>query len=437
MDEPLPSVVSVKQTKKNKKIKNNKKIQPILDTNMFTHEQFHDESSASASESDLTGEEDEEEEYHNKKAKKNKEKSKLMKKIKTPKEMKSPEKKNKSNTPTRMNHIEPPSPSDYDEESVIGNNTIIRQATYTDFTDPKNRESMSDNPKIKALILALEQQGMINQHSPKETVNVLESAHKVIERQRSKIQALNTPCLDYYCEQLCWSTQFAFSISSLVLLILYATHNHPAGFVNTFFVQSIAAVAYFVKASHAGEVVIAGTHIPFVRYVDWITTTPLMLYELCHIAHAPVYAIVMIIGCDLMTLSLGITAAVIDQKKHLKVKYTLFLVAVGFYIMMVCTLIMDVAKPLHDKYSSHRLLAGSDDYGDDDGHDNSAVVKLFNDLEVLTIVSWSFYPFAVLLGRAHFGIITQSVEDGFICILDIISKIGMEGIIIAYVVNHH
>jgi bacteriorhodopsin len=344
-----------------------------------------------------------------------------------------------SNFPVHMNNIEPDSPIYCDEESVMGNNTIIRQATNTYFTDPNNKLN-SDNPNLKALILALEQQGMINQ-SPKENVNVLESAHKVIERQRSKVQALHTPCLDYYCEQLCWLTQFAFTISSLVLLILYATHNHPAGFVNTFFVQSIAAVAYFVKASHAGEVVISGTHIPFVRYVDWITTTPLMLYELCHIAHAPVYAIVMIIGCDLMTLSLGITSAVIDQKKHLKVKYTLFLVAVGFYIMMVCTLIMDVSKPLHEGSSHHRLLAGSDDHGDDhgddDGHDNAAVIKLFDDLEVLTIVSWSFYPFAVLLGRAHFGIITQSVEDGFICMLDIISKIGMEGIIIAYVVNHH
>lgn len=64
-------------------------------------------------------------------------------------------------------------------------------------------------------------------------------------------------------------------------------------------------------------------------------------------------------------------------------------------------------------------------------------VELFDNLEVLTIVSWSFYPVAVLLGRAHFGIITQSVEDGFICILDIISKIGMEGMIIAYAVKHY
>ena len=140
----------------------------------------------------------------------------------------------------------------------------------------------------------------------------------------------------------------------------------------------------------------------------------------------------MIIGCDLITLSLGITSAVMDQEHHLGVKYTLFLIAVAFYIMMVCTLIQDVAQPLYDRRDGddhHRLLAEDSDIDD--------TIQLFNDLEVLTIVSWSFYPIAVLLGRAHFGLITQSVEDGFICILDIISKIGMEGLIIAYAVEHY
>ena len=39
----------------------------------------------------------------------------------------------------------------------------------------------------------------------------------------------------------------------------------------------------------------------------------LMLYELCHIGHAPAYVTMMIIGCDIMTLSLGICSAVIGE----------------------------------------------------------------------------------------------------------------------------
>lgn len=294
-----------------------------------------------------------------------------------------------------------------------------------------------NDPEIQKLIKHLNGQGALNKHevtlSP--TAQFTKSAHEMLTERKKIIQELHTPCLDHYCEQLCWFTQFAFTIATFVLLGFYASYDHPAPFVNTFFVQSIAALAYFVKASHAGEVTINGTHIPVVRYVDWITTTPLMLYELCHIAHAETYATTMVIGCDILTLGLGITAAIIDQEKHFVVKYGLFACAMGFYILMVCTLRDDVAGPLYesannndDHYVSH----------DDGTHSNvEATIELFDTLELLTLISWSFYPVAVLLGRAHFGIVTQAAEDGFICILDIISKIGMEGIIIAYAVKHY
>ncbi len=398
--------------KKNRK----KKVQPVIQ---------HIESSASES-----GEEEFEENNYKEE------------KPNFPPNVQNSKRNNKSNSPRRMKSVQLnhrveqfEEEEEFDEKERQTNNIVLPQRQQSissmDFTDPEIRGSISQNPKVQELIAALKSQGIIQQESS-HSKSALHSVHELIVKQRSKIQEWKTPCLDYYCEQLCWYTQFAFSIATTVLLIFYATHNHPAAFVNTFFVQSIAAIAYFVKASHAGEVVISGTHIPFVRYVDWITTTPLMLYELCHIAHAETHVIVMIIGCDLITLSLGITSAVMDQEKHLGVKYTLFLIAIAFYIMMVCTLIQDVAQPLYDRRNGddhHRFLEEDSDLED--------TIELFNDLEVLTIVSWSFYPIAVLLGRAHFGLITQSVEDGFICILDIVSKIGMEGLIIAYAVQHY
>ena len=401
------------KTSNDKKKNRKKKVQPVIQ---------HIESSASESA------EEEFEENNYKEEKPN-----------FPPNVQNSKRNNKSNSPRRMkpvqlNHRVEQFEEEFDEKERQTNNIVLPQRQQSissmDFTDPEIRGSISQNPKVQELIAALKSQGIIQQEYP-HSKSALHSAHELIVKQRSKIQEWKTPCLDHYCEQLCWYTQFAFSIATIVLLIFYATHNHPAAFVNTFFVQSIAAIAYFVKASHAGEVVISGTHIPFVRYVDWITTTPLMLYELCHIAHAETHVIVMVIGCDLITLSLGITSAVMDQEKHLGVKYTLFLIAIAFYIMMVCTLIQDVAQPLYDRRNGddhHRFLAKETD---DD------TIQLFNDLEVLTIVSWSFYPIAVLLGRAHFGLITQSVEDGFICILDIVSKIGMEGLIIAYAVEHY
>ena len=416
------TIGTFKQTSndKNSKKKRGKKVQPVL--------QSPSESSASSAESDV--EVDVDVESHQPIYNETKKKF-------PPNVQHSKRNHHKSNSPRRMKPVQINHDVEMsnEEEKETNQNIIVPQRQQSissmDFTDPEIRGSMSQNPKIQELIAALKSQGVIQQESP-HSKSALHSAHELIVKQRSKIQEWKTPCLDHYCEQLCWYTQFAFSVATIILLIFYATHNHPAAFVNTFFVQSIAAIAYFVKASHAGEVIISGTHIPFVRYVDWITTTPLMLYELCHIAHAESHVIVMVIGCDLITLSLGITSAVMDQEHHLGVKYTLFLVAVAFYIMMVCTLIQDVAQPLYDRRDGddhHRFLAEDSDIDD--------TIQLFNDLEVLTIVSWSFYPIAVLLGRAHFGLITQSVEDGFICILDIVSKIGMEGLIIAYAVEHY
>ena len=366
-------------------------------------------------------------------------------------------KRKQGNSPQRMNeqinheirNISPLTPSNAAQlkrqKAVNKDNTNDEMGSHgvnmekqfsIDVSVPNNRESLHSNPQIQELIQMLKKEGMVTDSPKRSGQALLKNAHESIKKRREIVQALNTPWLDHLCEQLCWYTQYIFSISTIILLIFYASYDHPAPFVNTFLVQAIASIAYFVKASHVGEMKIGETPIPFVRYVDWITTTPLMLYELCHIAHAQSHAIVMVIGCDLITLSLGISSAIIDQEHYFGVKYTLFTIAAAFYILMVCTLVMDVAHPLYE-HVNHE----DDDYyvaQDDNSKSNiSHTIKLFDNLETLMIVSWSFYPIAVLLGRAHFGIITQSLEDGFICLLDIISKIGMEGMIIVYAIEHY
>lgn len=366
-------------------------------------------------------------------------------------------KRKQGNSPQRMNeqinheirNITPLTPSnaaqlkrqkavnkDNTKDEIDSHGVNIKKQFSIDVSVPNNRESLHSDPQIQQLIQMLKKEGIVSDSPKRSGQDLLKNAHESIKKRREIVQALDTPWLDHLCEQLCWYTQYIFSISTIILLIFYASYDHPAPFVNTFLVQAIASIAYFVKASHVGEMKIGETPIPFVRYVDWITTTPLMLYELCHIAHAQSHVIVMVIGCDLITLSLGISSAIIDQDHHFGVKYTLFTIAAAFYILMVCTLVMDVAKPLYE----HANHDDDDYYVAEDDHSESNInhtIELFDSLETLMIVSWSFYPFAVLLGRAHFGIITQSLEDGFICLLDIISKIGMEGMIIAYAVEHY
>ncbi|CAK0800990.1 unnamed protein product [Prorocentrum cordatum] len=206
-----------------------------------------------------------------------------------------------------------------------------------------------------------------------------------------------------------------FSVACLVMLCLWARHVNEESFVNTFFVTAIAAMTYFAKSCHMGDMVIKGDLVPIARYVDWITTTPLMLYELCHIAHATTPMIIMVIMSDLLMLATGIIAALMPWKPYKHLKHVWFGFSCFFYIMLLVSLQVDVG------YKASKQI--------------EVAANLFKQLEMLTIVVWSFYPIIVGIGRAHLGLITKPTEDICLCILDVVAKIGMEGIIVGSCFN--
>ena len=146
------------------------------------------------------------------------------------------------------------------------------------------------------------------------------------------------------------------------------------------------------------DVVISGRTVPIVRYIDWITTTPLMLFELCIIGGAEKHTTILVIGCNLIMHATGIVSAMVVPKEKVKVKYSWFTLAVLCFILMVFALHSDVARgTVEDRPKD--------------------VQELFLHLEWLTVISWSWYPVVVLLGRAHFGILSKGMEDALLCIL--------------------
>ena len=221
----------------------------------------------------------------------------------------------------------------------------------------------------------------------------------------------------HFAHHMVWVTQLAFTLASLTLLGLWVFYEKVEAFVGTFMVVTIAASAYYVKAHHLGEITVDGKHVPIVRYVDWITTTPIMLYELCHIAHVDNQTTFMIVGTDLLMLFFGIASALVAHH-HFQVKLNFFVASCVFYLIMVLTLHVDVAHGLALKATSH-------------------VQVLFQRLESLTISVWSLYPFVVLVGRAHAGLISKNCEDSILCVLDMTAKIGLEGLIVAHAIMHH
>merc|ERR1712190_49987 len=120
----------------------------------------------------------------------------------------------------------------------------------------------------------------------------------------------------------------------------------------------------------------------------------------------------MVVGCDVLMLVFGIAAALINRE-HRVLKYIWFIASCVFYTIMLVTLHTDVAN-------GSAL------------EESESVQQLFMQLEVLTVVVWTCYPFAVVLGCAHLRIISRASEDTVLCILDMVSKIGMEGLIVVH-----
>lgn len=215
----------------------------------------------------------------------------------------------------------------------------------------------------------------------------------LLEQRRQEVQSSQHEWWTYkFAIVVSWVVLALFTMASLLLIVLWARHEHEESFVVTFFVMAIAAMAYLAKVTGLGEAVIGGRKVPVIRYIDWIATTPLMLFELCMIGGAEKHTTILVIGSDLMMLVGGIVSAMLVPKEKVMQKYLWFSISVFFYMTMIAALEVDVA------YGT--VLDRPAD-----------VQRLFSQLSWLTVISWTGYPIVVLLGRAHAGLISKGMED--------------------------
>ena len=220
-----------------------------------------------------------------------------------------------------------------------------------------------------------------------------------------------------FAHMVAWTTMVFFAIGALILLILFGTldNDHKEPIAGTFAVCAIAACAYLAKNTGMGELVVYGTAVPIARYLDWILTTPLMLYELCHIGGADTATTMVVIVSDILMLATGIFAACLSRVDHTRLMLVWFSIGCVFYVVMVSV--------LHGKVATGTVHNESDD-----------TQRLFYHLERLTLATWSFYPVVVFLGRAQLKMISKSTEDTMLCVLDCLAKLGMEGLIVFWAV---
>lgn len=164
-------------------------------------------------------------------------------------------------------------------------------------------------------------------------------------------------------------------------------------------VTGIAAVAYLTMTLGIGDVVVDGGTVPVPRYVDWLLTTPLLLWYVGLLAGASRRRLAELVALDVVVLGAG-TAAIAATGL---LSWGLFLAGVVAFLGIVRLLAWTV--PAEAQFPTATVRA--------------TFVKLRN----LTVVLWSLYPVAWLLGPPGAGLLDGVTTMQVIMYLDFVSKV--------------
>jgi len=170
--------------------------------------------------------------------------------------------------------------------------------------------------------------------------------------------------------------------------------------VLTMMITGIATCAYLTMYSGAGYSWIQETHGKFdpfywARYVDWLLTTPLMVWDVLALAGAPNDEIIMCVGVDMLMILFGVVGAQTPESQ----KWWFFIVGCLCFCHVVQTLL---------KYGK------SNKYGE-------AARALYNKVAMLTIVLWTLYPVVWVMCEGT-RMVSASLEACLYMIMDVTSK---------------
>ncbi|EHY58312.1 Opsin-like protein carO [Exophiala dermatitidis] len=172
----------------------------------------------------------------------------------------------------------------------------------------------------------------------------------------------------------------------------------------------VACIAYFAMGSNLGwtpidveylrsdsEVAGRNRQIFYVRYIDWVITTPLLLTDLLLTAGMPWPTILWVIGLDEIMIVTGLVGALV--KSRYKWGFYAFGCAAMFYVFY------ELAFPAR----RHAAALGND------------VHRAFVLCGVLTLVVWLCYPIAWGVSEGG-NVIAPDSEGIFYGILDLLAK---------------
>lgn len=176
----------------------------------------------------------------------------------------------------------------------------------------------------------------------------------------------------------------------------------------TTLITGIATVAYLLMFLGIGitEVRAPGEgllRIYWMRYADWLLTTPLLLVDLALLAGADRGTIYKLVGLDVGMIVVGAVAAVAPVGQTIRL--ALWAVSSVFFVALLYVL-------------ANQLSAQA-------AWQSGEVAALFSTLRNLVIVLWTAYPIVWLFGiESTIGLIPLGVEVALFMVLDLVAKVG-------------
>jgi len=179
-------------------------------------------------------------------------------------------------------------------------------------------------------------------------------------------------------------------------------------YVITALISGIATVAYLLmflgigvtQVRIPGEVVL---RIYWMRYVDWLLTTPLLLLDLALLAGADRNTIYRLVGLDVGMVVVGAAAAIAPVGQT--VRLALWAVSSVFFVALLYVLANQLSQQA--------------------ARQSGEVAALFSVLRNIVIVLWTAYPIVWIFGtESTIGLIPLGIETALFAVLDLAAKVG-------------
>lgn len=171
-------------------------------------------------------------------------------------------------------------------------------------------------------------------------------------------------------------------------------------------VSATAGTTYLVMALMTAEIVPQVVSVELVRHVDWLISTPLLVYYLALVAGADARTTALLVVVDAVMILLGVGGTLLGGVYRF--------VGLGLGVVPFIFLVYLLTNTVNQ--AARERLGLSDARG------------LFESLRDLTVGVWSFYPLVWLLGPV-LGVLVPSDVNFVFLLLDLTTKVGVMGIV--------